>query len=59
MVELTSPTTSTQSGCSVSSTSSKRVMISAVWRAWLPEPTSSEMSGAGMPSCSKNASFMA
>ncbi len=58
MVELTSPTTSTAAGRCWSRTGSKRCMIALVCMAWVPEPTPKSMSGSGMPSCSKNCTFM-
>ena len=54
MVELTSPTTSTASGCSCCKIGSKRFMISAVCCACVPEPTSSSRSGFGIFRSSKN-----
>ena len=53
MVELTSPTTTTQSGFSCSHTVSNPVMILAVCTACDPEPTPKLMSGGRMPSSRK------
>ncbi len=55
-VELTSPGTNRRSGRSDSRTGSSRSIVRAVWRAWVPEPTSSMWSGAGTPSSSKKTS---
>jgi len=52
-VELTSPTTTTQSGRSCSHTGSKAAITLAVCTACEPEPTPRLMSGAGMPRSSK------
>ena len=54
IVELTSPTTTTASGRCSSTTGSNRFMTSAVWTAWLPEPTPRSTSGRGILSSSKN-----
>ena len=48
IVELTSPTTMTRSGFSLSSTFSNSMSTLPVCSAWLPEPTPRWTSGAGM-----------
>ena len=53
IVELTSPTTTTASGFCSSTTGSNRFITSAVWTAWLPEPTPRSTSGRGSRSSSK------
>ncbi len=58
IVELTSPTTTTQSGRSVRRTFSNAIMIFAVCSAWLPDPTSRWWSGFGISSSRKNTSDM-
>jgi len=55
-VELTSPTTTIQSGLSFRQTGSKANIILAVCSACEPEPTPRLMSGAGMPSSLKKIS---
>ena len=57
-VEFTSPYTSTTSGRVSRHTGSKRCMMSAVWPACEPEPTSRLWSGRGIPSSAKNVSDM-
>ncbi len=58
-VELTSPTTSTAAGRCSSRIVSIFVITSAVWTAWLPEPTPRFASGSGMSRSRKKPSDIA
>ncbi len=57
-VELTSPTTTTQSGRCSKNTGSNRRMISAVCASGVPEPTPRLTSGGGISNSRKKASLI-